>query len=100
MSPERLNDTPYDGQSDVYSTGILLYQMLAGAVPFQSREGDYWAVAIMHLTKEPPPIPDIPEPVEQVVRRALAKNPADRPTAEELAREYMAALEMAERRSV
>ncbi len=96
MSPERLNDSPYDGQSDVYSLGVMLYQMLAGTVPFQSREGDYWAVAIMHLTKEPPRLaeytPSIPEPVEQVVRRALAKNPADRPGPSELAREYLDAL--------
>ena len=100
MSPERLNDSPYDGQSDVYSTGILLYQMLAGVVPFQSREGDYWAVAIMHLTKEPPPIADIPEAVERVVRRALAKNPAERPTASELATEFVAAIGAAEQKTV
>jgi eukaryotic-like serine/threonine-protein kinase len=92
MSPERLNDSPYDGQSDVYSVGVMLYQMLAGAVPFLSREGDYWAVAIMHLTKEPPPIDGLPDAVEQVVRRALAKDPAARPTAAELARDFVAAV--------
>jgi eukaryotic-like serine/threonine-protein kinase len=100
MSPERLNDLPYSGLSDVYSTGVLLFQMLAGTVPFLSRDNDYWAVAIMHLTKEPPPIDGIPEAVEQVVRRALAKNPSDRPTASALAREFVAALGEAQPRAV
>jgi CheY-like chemotaxis protein len=96
MAPERLNDAPYDGRSDVYSLGIMLYQMLAGQPPFQSRECDYWAVAIMHLTKDPPPLrefaPDVPEGVEQVVQRALAKDPANRLTASQLAQEFLAAL--------
>ncbi len=96
MAPERLNDSLYDGQSDVYSLGIMLFQMLTGAVPFQSREGDYWAVAIMHLTKDPPEMATlsagIPESVELVVRRTLAKDPSVRPTPAELAREFRAAL--------
>jgi len=96
MSPERLNDSPYDGQSDVYSTGILLYQMLTGSVPFQSREGDYWAVAIMHLTKTPPSLreinPSISKEIEEVVLRSLAKDPATRPTAEALAADFRAAV--------
>jgi len=97
MSPERLNDSPYDGQSDVYSTGILLYQMLTGNVPFLSREGDYWAVAIMHLTKEPPPFagiaPDVTPAVEAVVLRSLAKDPKSRPTAAQLAVEFRNAVQ-------
>ncbi len=94
MAPERLNDAQYDGRSDVYSLGILLFELLAGHPPFQSREHDFWAVAIMHLTKEPPPIGGGVSPlVERVVRRALAKNPADRPNATELAAEFRAAVE-------
>lgn len=96
MSPERLNDQPYDGQSDVYSLGILLYQMLAGHVPFQTREGDYWAVAIMHLTKQPPPLrdsaPEIPEDIEALVMRTLHKDPTERPTPRQLADEFLAAM--------
>jgi len=96
MSPERLNDSPYDGQSDVYSTGILLYQMLTGNVPFQSREGDYWAVAIMHLTKTPPSLresnPGLTPEIEEVVLRSLAKDPSARPSAESLATDFSAAV--------
>ncbi len=96
MSPERLNDSPYDGQSDVYSTGILLYQMLTGTVPFQTREGDYWAVAIMHLTKAPPPLritnPALSPEIEEVVLQSLAKDPAARPTAAKLAADFAAAV--------
>lgn len=96
MSPERLNDSPYDGQSDVYSTGILLYQMLTGTVPFQTREGDYWAVAIMHLTKAPPPLrianPALSPEIEEVVLQSLAKDPAARPTAAKLAANFAAAV--------
>jgi DNA-binding response OmpR family regulator len=96
MSPERLNDSPYDLRSDIYSLGVMLYQMLTGTVPFQSREGDYWAVAVMHLTKEPAPlrtlVPELPEAVERVVLRTLEKDPRNRPSAEELARDFVEAV--------
>jgi DNA-binding response OmpR family regulator len=96
MSPERLNDSPYDLRSDIYSLGVMLYQMLTGAVPFQSREGDYWAVAVMHLTKEPAPlrtlVPELPEAVERVVLRTLEKDPRNRPSAGELARDFVEAV--------
>jgi DNA-binding response OmpR family regulator len=97
MAPERLNDMPYDERSDVYSLGVTLYELLTGTVPFKSREGDLWAVAVMHLSKRPEPLrshaPEIPEGVDEVVLRALAKRPAERPTALELARLFQAAVE-------
>jgi DNA-binding response OmpR family regulator len=96
MSPERLNDLPYDGRADVYSLGVMMYQLLNGRVPFFSKEGDTWAVAVMHLTKEPAPLresnPSVPEPLERLVLRTLAKAPAERPTARELADELSAVL--------
>jgi len=96
MSPERLNDLPYDGRADVYSLGVMMYQLLNGKVPFFSKEGDTWAVAVMHLTKEPAPLresnPTIPESLEHLVLRTLAKIPGERPTARELADELSAVL--------
>ena len=97
VAPERLNDMPYDERSDVYSLGVTLYELLTGTVPFKSREGDLWAVAVMHLSKKPEPLrshaPEIPEGVDEVVLRALAKRPAERPTALELAQLFRAAIE-------
>lgn len=96
MSPERLNNLPYDGKADIYSIGIMLYQMLTGRLPFFSKEKDLLSIAMMHLTKEPQKLrdlnPSIPEQVEAVVLRALAKDPKDRPTAKELAREFQEAV--------
>ncbi len=86
-APERFFDKPYDGRADVYSLGIMMYEMLTGRVPFQPIEGGIYAVAVMHLTKEPEPLRelnrDIPEEVEAVVMKALAKDAEKRPTAEE-----------------
>lgn len=86
-APERFFDKPYDGRADIYSLGIMMYEMLAGRVPFQPIEGGVYAVAVMHLTKEPQPLrelnSDIPEEVETVVMKALAKDAEKRPTAEE-----------------
>ena len=92
MSPERLTGVSYDGRADVYSVGVLLYRMLCGHLPHHIEKGaSPYAVALKLMTAEPRPIrevaPDIPEPVERVVRRALAKNPETRATAAEFARE-------------
>ena len=81
MSPEQCRGTKsVDLRSDVYSLGIILYEMLVGRPPFVS-EG-FGDLVNMHLNVEPAPIrswlPTIPEDVEQLVQRALAKNPDDR----------------------
>lgn len=79
MAPEQLNGQPSDGRADIYSLGVVLYQLLVGRVPFT---GDTMAVVSGHLTKEPPPLhdfaPDIPQTMEDVVLQALAKNPDHR----------------------
>jgi CheY-like chemotaxis protein len=91
IAPERLADKPYNGQADVYSLGIVAYQMLSGRVPFQPSEGGSWAMGIMHLTKEPAPLreidPDIPPALESIVMKTLLKDPNSRPTARELAKQ-------------
>ncbi|MBX7223093.1 MAG: protein kinase, partial [Blastocatellia bacterium] len=97
ISPERLKDAPYDGRSDVYSLGVVFYQMLAGHLPFVSKDHDVYAVITMHLTKQPQSLllvnPRIPESVNTLVLRMLLKNPAIRPTAEEVQRETKSLLE-------
>ncbi|MBI4851457.1 MAG: protein kinase [Acidobacteria bacterium] len=89
MSPERLMVNNCDAPSDIYSVGIMLYQMLAGHPPFQS--SDLWKTIQMHLNDSPAPIreknPDVSLEVEEIVMRTLRKEPNERPTARGLAEE-------------
>ncbi len=86
MAPERFRSEGYDSLSDVYSVGVVAYQMLAGCLPFEAPQDDPMAVAAMHAKKAPEPLrrhdPDIPAALEQLVMSALAKLPKHRPTAE------------------
>ena len=80
MSPEQLEpDTGVDSRSDLYSLGIMLYQLLTGQVPFSGAVQDvFWAH--MYVSPKPPRAlrPDIPEALERVVLRALAKKREER----------------------
>lgn len=76
MSPEQARGDKVDHRTDVYSLGIILYEMLAGRVPF---EGDSaMAVIYQHIHEPPPPIPGLPPQLQSVIDRALAKNPDER----------------------
>jgi beta-lactam-binding protein with PASTA domain len=80
LSPEQARGTQVDQTSDLYSLGIVLYEMLTGNVPFT---GDSPVeIAMKHLSATPQPLtatrPDIPKSLESVVLRALAKDPASR----------------------
>ena len=80
LSPEQARGTQVDQRSDLYSLGIVLYEMLTGNVPFT---GDSPVeIAMKHLSATPQPLttkrPDIPKSLESVVLRALAKDPAAR----------------------
>ncbi|MEA3350522.1 MAG: protein kinase [Chloroflexota bacterium] len=87
MSPEQGHGTDVDQRTDIYSMGIMLYEMLTGDVPF--RADTPMAVVIKHMTA-PLPMPrtlnpDIPEILEHIVLKATAKEPANRyQTAEEM----------------
>ena len=100
MSPEQAQGKPLDARSDLYSLGVMLYQMLTGRPPFT--DDDAIVVMARHI-KTPPKLPSevcpeaqIPKEVEAAVMRVLAKDPADRPeTAEVRAASSLAAFETA-----
>jgi TolB-like protein len=80
MSPEQVQGRNADARSDVWAVGVLLYEMLAGHVPFQGSYAEAIAHAIRHEAPEPLRSlrPEIPEEVEQLVFRALHKEPSVR----------------------
>ncbi len=96
MAPERLGCNPYDWKSDVYSVGVMLFEMLAGQLPFVPDKEGLLNLALKHMTQAPPSLcrlnPEIPVDVEAVVEQALLKNPQSRPTAKELAHNFAAAV--------
>lgn len=89
MAPERVSGDPYDGRADVYSVGVMLYEMLTGRLPFQPKDPSYWSIAMMHVTREAsaPSIvePSVPRELDAIVLSALRKTKESRPTAAELA---------------
>jgi len=82
MSPEQFRlGAPIDGRTDIYSLGVMLYQLLTGALPFNATSDR--EMAQLHLTAPPPPIrqlqPEVPEAIERLISRMMAKDPDQRP---------------------
>jgi serine/threonine-protein kinase len=82
ISPEAATGDPTDGRSDIYSIGVLTYQLLTGVLPFEGKTAG--AVLMQHVHEEPPPMhtkgsgEDVPGGVAQVIMHALAKDPEAR----------------------
>lgn len=89
MSPEQARGDKVDKKTDIYSLGIVLYEMLAGAVPFDAESS--FGVLMKHLNETPPPITNVSSDLQTVIDRALAKDPAHRyNSAKELVDEFIA----------
>jgi eukaryotic-like serine/threonine-protein kinase len=73
MAPEVLLQQPDDGRSDIFSLGLVFYEMLGGEQPFQSDSLATTVARIVHA--EPPALKNVPGPLADVISRALAKNP-------------------------
>jgi serine/threonine-protein kinase len=80
FSPEQAQGFPVDGRSDLYSLGVVLYEMVTGAPPFTGESPV--AVAYKHVREEPMPpsqrVPGLPPDLETIILTALAKDPDDR----------------------
>jgi serine/threonine-protein kinase len=80
MSPEQAKGEDIDLRTDIYSLGVVLYQMLTGSVPFV--RSTPMAVVLAHVTDPPPSVsqlnPDVPQSVEAIVLKAMAKNRTER----------------------
>ncbi len=80
MAPEQWHDSAVDARADIYSLGVILYELLIGRPPYKGRNVTGTMLAV--LTEPLPPLrnfaPDLPLPIVSVVERALAKKPDDR----------------------
>jgi eukaryotic-like serine/threonine-protein kinase len=80
IAPEQAQGQTVDEQTDIYSLGVVIYELLTGEVPFPGES--FVAVAMRHINEPPPPLrdkrPDVPPRVEAAVQKAMAKNPRDR----------------------
>ncbi|HEX8748936.1 MAG TPA: serine/threonine-protein kinase [Pyrinomonadaceae bacterium] len=88
MAPEQCADNKTDARSDIYSLGVILYEMIAGRAPFEGPTTT--AIAIKHIQMPPPPVeefrPDTPPVLRSLIEQSLAKLPSERPqTAQEFA---------------
>src|SRR6267378_725761 len=80
MSPEQINAQVVDGRTDIFSAGVMLYELLTGVLPFDGKDTASTLLKIIH---EPPPplknfLDNYPADLEDVIKRALAKDREER----------------------
>ncbi|MFC7527716.1 serine/threonine-protein kinase [Actinoplanes sp. GCM10030250] len=86
LAPERLTGSEIEPASDVYALGVLLYRLLAGVAPWSVETTTQMINAHVYLEPAPlPPLPGVPDEIAELVAQCLAKHPADRPDAAEVA---------------
>src|ERR671935_1587880 len=95
IAPEQASGQPVDRTTDVYSLGVVLFELLTGEVPFPGES--FVAVAMQHVSEAPPSVlevrPDVPVRVARAVDRSLEKDPVERfPTMDAFAAELQACL--------
>lgn len=95
LSPEQVQGKPLDGRADIYALGLVLYECLAGRVPFQGKNDQ--ETAVLRLQRDPTPLnglcPDVPSTVISVIHRMMRRKPDNRfATGEEVARALESAL--------
>jgi serine/threonine-protein kinase len=94
IAPEQAQGQRVDEHTDVYSLGVVLYELLTSEVPFPGE--NFVAVAMRHINEEPPSVrekrPDVSPHLDETIRRAMAKRPEDRPGMEALCAELEASL--------
>jgi serine/threonine protein kinase len=76
MSPEQAQAKPVDERTDIWSTGVMIYEMVAGCMPFSGPTTSHTIVQI--LEKEPAPLGNVPSELQRIVTKAITKDPGER----------------------
>ncbi|MFN8454370.1 MAG: protein kinase [Anaerolineae bacterium] len=94
VSPEQAMGEEVDVRSDIYSAGIVLYELLSGSIPFDAKSP--WSIISRHIANEPPPIVlptgNIPHNVQDLLKRMVAKRPQERFQTPNLLRQAIASV--------